>query len=180
MALTNTGRVLAWGANGGGQTDVPSAAQAGSVVAIAAGGGHSMALTSTGRVLAWGYNGVGQTDVPSAAQAGSLAAIAAGGYHSMALTNTGRVLAWGDNGYGQTDVPSAALAGSVVAIAAGGWYLGEGHSMALLSTGGLTLAMQHAEWPVMKLCHYQPQHATACHLHSCPMLFAGSVAQGGF
>jgi alpha-tubulin suppressor-like RCC1 family protein len=89
MALTSTGEVLAWGWNEYGQTNVPSTAQAGSVVAIAAGGSHSMALTNTGKVFAWGRNTDGQTDMPGVGQAGAVVAIAAGAYHSMELLATG-------------------------------------------------------------------------------------------
>ena len=77
LALTGDGRVLAWGCNGYGQTNVPAKAQSG-ITAIAAGGHHSLALTGDGQVLAWGYNGdYGLTDVPAQAQSG-ITAIAAG------------------------------------------------------------------------------------------------------
>ena len=46
--------MVAWGRNDGGQTDVPSGLS--NVVAIAAGGYHSLALTAEGRVVAWGNN----------------------------------------------------------------------------------------------------------------------------
>ena len=55
--------MVAWGANGSGQCDVPEEIQ-GSVVAIAAGGYHSLALLADGRVVAWGENGRGQCNVP--------------------------------------------------------------------------------------------------------------------
>ena len=44
--------VVAWGDNDSGQTNVPSGLS--NVVAIAAGGYHSLALTAEGRVVAWG------------------------------------------------------------------------------------------------------------------------------
>lgn len=56
------GTVVAWGDNIDGQTTVPSGLS--NVVAIAAGGEHSLALTADGRVVAWGYNSYGQTTVP--------------------------------------------------------------------------------------------------------------------
>ena len=100
------GSVVAWGENSSGQTSVPLAAQSG-VVAIAAGGYHTVALKSDGSVLAWGADGDGQTDVPVPAQSG-VRAIAAGGWHTVALKFDGSVVAWGYNAYGQTNVPVAA------------------------------------------------------------------------
>jgi len=71
LALTSSGRVLAWGWNVYGQLGdgttrdrhVPVRVRlpAGvSVTAVSAGGGFSVALTSTGRILAWGHNQFGQ------------------------------------------------------------------------------------------------------------------------
>jgi alpha-tubulin suppressor-like RCC1 family protein len=71
LALTTTGKVLAWGDDGGGQlgdgglknratpvwVHLPKSAH---IVAIAAGRYHSLALTRGGKVLAWGVNGNGQ------------------------------------------------------------------------------------------------------------------------
>jgi alpha-tubulin suppressor-like RCC1 family protein len=70
LALTTTGRVLAWGSNQGGQlgdgtltgrntpvfVHLPRAAH---IVAIAAGRYHSLALTRGGKILAWGDGSVG-------------------------------------------------------------------------------------------------------------------------
>ncbi len=126
LALKN-GRVIAWGDNEDGQTNVPPAAATG-VTAISAGESHNLALKN-GRVIAWGSNidflgnYAGQTDVPAKATNG-VTAISAGGRHSLALKN-GRVIAWGYNEDGQTNVPTAARSG-VVAIAAGRY-----HSLAL-------------------------------------------------
>ena len=116
--------VVAWGNNGYGQTTVPSGLS--NVVAIGAGGRHSLALTPEGRVVGWGDNGSSQTTVPRGLS--NVVAIAAGWGHSLALTAEGRVVAWGWNGYGQTTVPSGLS--NVVAIAAG-----EYHSLALTAEG---------------------------------------------
>jgi len=133
--------VVAWGNNGQGQTDVPVAAQSG-VIAIAAGGYHTVALKTNGSVLSWGYYAwydddggyhyydFGQTTVPVAAQSG-VTAIAAGGAHTVALKNDGSVVAWGYNYDGQTNVPVAAQSG-VTAIAAGG-----AHTVALKNDGSV-------------------------------------------
>ena len=54
LALTSSGRVVAWGDNTYGQTDVPTGLS--NVVAIAVGRGHALALRSNGQVV-----GVGTT-----------------------------------------------------------------------------------------------------------------------
>jgi len=53
----------AWGANSSGQATVPAGLS--NVVAIAAGGSHSLALTSDGNVVGWGLNSSGQSAIPS-------------------------------------------------------------------------------------------------------------------
>ena len=58
-----SGSVVAWGSNGGGQTNVP--APNSGFIAIAAGGYHSLGVKADGSVVAWGYNGAGQTNVPA-------------------------------------------------------------------------------------------------------------------
>jgi Regulator of chromosome condensation (RCC1) repeat len=107
LALTSTGRMLAWGQNGSGQlgngttagstTPVAVSLPSGTTVtAIAGGRVHSLALTSTGQVLAWGLNGFGQlgnatttdssTPVLVSLPAGTtVTAIAGGGLHSLAI-----------------------------------------------------------------------------------------------
>ncbi|MDW5328856.1 hypothetical protein R6Y94_34275 [Plantactinospora sp. KLBMP9567] len=164
VGLTSSGQVYAWGANEFGQLGngmaeesqpwpVPAAMPAGTtVVAISAGGGHSLALTSTGQVYAWGINNAGQlgngttershVPVPVSLPAGTtVVAIAAGSAHSLALTSTGQLLAWGSNGGGRlgdgtttqrtTPVPVSLPTGtSVTEIVAG-----SSHSLATTPTG---------------------------------------------
>ncbi len=122
LALSATGRVYAWGAGGYGQlgngstTDSNVPVEVGlltsmRIVAIAAGGAHSLALSATGQVYAFGENGDGQlgtgtlsTDVPIPVRlpAGVLATgIAAGAAHSLVLTSTGALYAFGDDRSGQ-------------------------------------------------------------------------------
>lgn len=174
LALCSDGTVAAWGKNGSGQlgnnstTDstVPVAVgQNGvlagkTVIAIAAGGSHSLALCSDGTLAAWGWNYYGQlgnnstaaSSIPVAVmQSGELAgktvvAISAGGGHNLALCSDGTLTAWGANGFGElgndiTDSSKVAvrvnqngcLAGKiVVAISAGG-----SHSLALCADGTL-------------------------------------------
>ena len=116
--------VVGWGDNYNGQTNVPAGLSG--VIAISAGGYHSLALKSNGTLVAWGYNGDGQTTVPAGLS--GVTAISAGYYHSLALRSNGTVVAWGDDSSGQTGVPID-LSG-VTAISAGGY-----HSLALKSDG---------------------------------------------
>lgn len=80
------------------------------IIAVAAGGRHSLALDDQGRVYAWGDNSQGQLgdgtritrrtpgQVPNIV---NVQAIAAGFEFSLALLNDGTVWAWGDNEFGQ-------------------------------------------------------------------------------
>jgi alpha-tubulin suppressor-like RCC1 family protein len=125
LALTTTGKVLAWGDNANGQlgngtttsTDTPVTVHVtlpgtGRVKSLFAGCEHSLALTTKGKVLAWGYNAFGQLGNGTTTQSDSavkaklpagthVRAIAASCLSSLALTPDGHVLAWGDNGDGE-------------------------------------------------------------------------------
>lgn len=126
--LTNAGRVLAWGANNQGQTNVPSTLS--NVVMVAAGLNHSLALKPDGTVAGWGANDSAQISPPPGYT--PLKSIAAGANHSLGVRSNGSVVAWGDNTYGQAFVPPALSGASagIVAVAGGG-----AHSMALRSNG---------------------------------------------
>jgi PKD repeat protein len=124
---SQTGPVIGWGCDFPGQCN--PRADPGDVVAIAAGGGHSLALRSDGQVIAWGCANYGQYNIPPLPAGLSYTAISAGRFHSLALRSDGQTVAWGQNWYGQSDVPVAARSG-VVAIAAG-----DEHSLALKSDG---------------------------------------------
>jgi alpha-tubulin suppressor-like RCC1 family protein len=129
MAISKTGEVYAWGANGSGQLGRNNTTQStvpvnistfGSlsgrtVVAVAGGSFHTIALDSTGAVHTWGLNTNGQlgrnnttqSNVPvNVSTFGSLSgrtviAIACGGSRSMAFDNTGEIHTWGINSSGQ-------------------------------------------------------------------------------
>jgi exopolysaccharide biosynthesis protein len=116
--------VLTAGNNDFGQLDVPTAAS--NLVAIAAGGSHSLALRADGTVLAWGSDLDGEGTAPMGLT--NAVAIAAGGYHNLALDAAGEVIAWGANDYGQTTVPGGLR--DVYGLAAGTW-----HSLALQRDG---------------------------------------------
>ncbi len=126
FALTASGQIYAWGANGKGQlgdgthktrrnpvlVKLPAGAKA---TMISAGCMHAMAVTSVG-LLAWGWNKQGQlgdgntksTDVPTVVPLlfrgtgpGTIKSIFAGCEHTIALFSKGAVLAWGSNADGQ-------------------------------------------------------------------------------
>jgi alpha-tubulin suppressor-like RCC1 family protein len=126
LALTTTGQLYAWGANGDGQLGDGTHKQrrnpvlvklpAGTTATMAAAGcEHSLALTSTG-LYAWGSNSSGQLgtgDMKNHASPvlipllfrgtgpGTITSLFAGCSHSMALFSKGAVLAWGDDSDGQ-------------------------------------------------------------------------------
>jgi alpha-tubulin suppressor-like RCC1 family protein len=181
LALCADGTVAAWGNNTYGQLGdntttnryVPvavntqpgiSALSGKTVIAIAAGGSHSLALCSDGTVAAWGWNGYGQlgdattTNRPapvavntdsgvSALYGRTVTAISAGSVHSLAACSDSTVAAWGWNGYGQVDggattnhlVPVAVSAAPGVSALYGRTVVGVAagcyHSLAFCSDG---------------------------------------------
>ncbi|NBV23689.1 MAG: hypothetical protein EBS05_17435 [Proteobacteria bacterium] len=122
------GRVMEWGASQGNQGQIEPPLVCGqSIVAIAAGGCHSLALREDGMVAAWGGKAnTGQVRVPASLE--EVIAIAAGNEHSLALRADGKVVAWGAINHGQCAVPMDL--DEVMAIAAGGR-----HSLALRADG---------------------------------------------
>ena len=122
LALKSDGTVYAWGANSAGQLGngtfstfysfVMPVNNINGVVAIAAGGGHSLAIKSDGSVWAWGSNTSGQlgdgtnqdSNLPVRVTGISGAtAIAAGGRQSLAVVTPSR-----------TPVPTTALVPRVI------------------------------------------------------------------
>jgi len=123
LALTSAGQVLAWGHNFSGQlgdgttidrhtpirVKLPQGTR---VIAVSAGGVHSLAVTAAGQLLAWGDNEYGQLGdgttkdrhIPVRVKlpAGTRVIAVGASYNcSMALTSSGQVWAWGHNGSGQ-------------------------------------------------------------------------------
>src|SRR5439155_18620132 len=116
----------------------------GSVVALAAGWGHSLALESDGSLWAWGHNDAGQLGIGTTSPdpdwtptrvsgLSNVMAMDAGNLHSVARTSDGAVWVWGDNTYGQLGLGSAdstphptptklAAPGTATAIDAGGYH----------------------------------------------------------
>jgi len=177
QALCSDGTLVSWGYNTYGNlgnntttnSSVPVAvttagtALAGkSVVAVAAGGNHTLALCSDGILVAWGQNNNGQlgnntttnSSVPVAVTTAgtvlagkTVIAVGAGRFHSLALCSDGTTATWGSNIYGQlgngtttqSTVPVAvttagtALAGKTVVALTAGFY----HSVATCSDGSV-------------------------------------------
>ncbi len=161
LALKSDNTVLAWGQGAFGQlgtgnldnSPVPvavSGAKNTNIVAVSAGGFHSLALKNDGSLISWGDNTHGQlgnnlqgsinsTSVPvDVGVTFKFTSIATGANHSLALRDDGNVYSWGDNSRKQlgntapnnttpTLVPGTS---NTVAIAAG-----EKHSLALKSDG---------------------------------------------
>jgi len=128
-ATVSVGRVVAWGYNNFGQTNLPAGLS--DVAAIAAGEFHSLVLKADGTVVAWGQNAIagvtlGQTNVPSGLS--NVVAIAAGSRHCLALKGDGTMVTWGQDTDGSLKIPMAP--GKVAAIAAGA-----GFSLALRTNG---------------------------------------------
>jgi alpha-tubulin suppressor-like RCC1 family protein len=123
VALTSSGRVIAWGANDAGQTNVHLAGLS-NVTAIAAGVYHNL-LVRDGVVYGWGQGTYGKTATPAI---GPVVAVAAGLDHSVALRADGGVSAWGRNTMNQLAVPASDR--DITAIAAGA-----NHTLALRRNG---------------------------------------------
>jgi alpha-tubulin suppressor-like RCC1 family protein len=153
LALKTDGTVLSWGRDFAGQlgndTDFLDQAtpvlveNATEVVAISAGGFHSLALRSDGTVLSWGWDYCGQVTQATPVivpELYDIVAVSAGGSHSLALNSRGEVFAWGCNDYWQLGnqgswhqpVPTQTKLKSIVAVSAGGQF-----SLALRSDGSV-------------------------------------------
>lgn len=122
LALLEDGTVWAWGLDNEGELGDGTISSSQyqpvkvlglevvKVIAIAAGGRHSLALRENGTVWAWGSQDWYQlgnpiyVDSPKPKEVldlGGVTAIAAGGWHSLALLKDGTVRAWGANNHGQ-------------------------------------------------------------------------------
>ncbi len=126
LALRQDGSAWAWGNNNYGQLGNGSTTNQSTparitglgdpIVAVAAGGFHSLALDASGSVWAWGHNWDGQLGDGSVADRhapvrvvgmSDAVAIAAGENSSYAITRDGRLWAWGWNREGELGTGSA-------------------------------------------------------------------------
>jgi alpha-tubulin suppressor-like RCC1 family protein len=161
------GVVYIWGSNNYGQlglgdhgygTDrlVPTLLDGvNGVVAVAAGGYHSLALSRDGTVMVCGYNGEGQLGLGDTAQRDTFTVVPslsdvvdidAGDDHTIAVTCEGEVWTWGKGpatGHGVDDedtmwlVPTKVTGGGIEQAVVVQVAAGDDHSMALTATGSL-------------------------------------------
>ena len=119
-------------------TNQPEQIVSSNVVAIAAGGDHSLFLKSDGSLWAMGFNGLGQlgdgtfstVNIPEQIVSSNVIAIAAGGFHSLFLKADGSLWVMGFNSNGQlgdgtfnnASTPEEIVSSNVIAISGGGWY----------------------------------------------------------
>lgn len=120
LALKDDGTVWAWESNQSGKlgnTDVQSHSVTpvqvpglSDIIAVSAGGFHSLALKSDGTVWSFGSNDSWQLGITGAYFSytpvqvpglSNIKSISAGWYFSTALTNDGKVFGWGENICGQ-------------------------------------------------------------------------------
>jgi alpha-tubulin suppressor-like RCC1 family protein len=118
-------RVVAWGDNSGGQTNVPAGLN--NVVAVAGGDLHTIAVRTNGTLVAWGDNSEGQSKIPP--HLPPVVFLAAGAGHNLAIGANGSLWAWGGDASGQCNIPSSAT-NQPLAVSAG-----DAHSLALLADG---------------------------------------------
>ena len=143
LALTEDGKVSAWGWGDHGELDVPAGLDGKTVIAISAGSGvytqaiygAAMALTSDGEVFTWGYKaGEGERNaVPASLEGKTVTDISASG-SLMALTDDKQVIGWGEY-YGPWTwgAPANLNGKDIVEISTGAAY-----SLALVNPGPLT------------------------------------------
>jgi alpha-tubulin suppressor-like RCC1 family protein len=129
---------------------------ASNVVAVAAGGNHSLLLKSDGSLWAMGDNSYGQlgdgafnpTNRPEQIVSGGVVAISAGVSHSLFVKSDGSLWGMGADYDGQlgdgrtssTNRPEQIVSSGVVAVVAGAW-----HSLFIKSDGSLW-AMGRRDW----------------------------------
>jgi alpha-tubulin suppressor-like RCC1 family protein len=162
LALTDDGRVFAWGRNGDGQLGDGTTIDRSTpvevtlpvpvpVAAIGTGRAHSLAALTTGELYAWGANAHGQlgdgTTTPSAVPVAipvpgglGVVQVAGGDEHSIALTTTNQVYVWGDGSSGQ--LANGTYASSLVPVLAAGVsaisvHAGSRSNVVLVPDGGV-------------------------------------------
>jgi hypothetical protein len=129
-AIRTDRRVIAWGFNHQGQTDVPADLPDASEIATTY--NNTAIIDIAGALHVWGWAAQGLTTPP----AGSFRALDGGEYHFAALRSDGAVACWGFNDAGQSSVPVDV--GACIAVAAGGGIVGEvatGHTVVVKSDG---------------------------------------------
>jgi len=118
--------VVAWGADGNGQTVPLPTGLTNLVIGLGAGLDFSVAVNYNALPVAWGDGNSGQTNVP--AYATNVVEVAGGDNSCTALRADGSVVAWGSDNFFQTNIPPT-LTNAVEAKS--GTY----HSLALRADG---------------------------------------------
>ena len=167
------GRVVSWGDNDAGQTNVPP--NLSNVVAIAAGNWHTLALKADGTLVAWGGEGgynYGQGIVPEGLA--GVKAIACGFWHNVALLENGSVVSWGYNSFGQTNVPPSVT--NAIAIGAG-----SSHSFAIRRNGSVVSWGNNSDLQTLVPVSLRTVTAvTGGSIHSLALKMDGSIATWGY
>jgi alpha-tubulin suppressor-like RCC1 family protein len=174
LVLCSDGTLAAWGDNQSGQlgdstttsrsTPVLVSLEAGvsalhgrTVVAIAAGGYHSLALCTDGTLVTWGDNSWGQlgdntttfrrapvavntANGVSALYGRSVVAMVGGWYFNLALCSDGTVVTWGENNQGQLGNSTTTASNVPVLVTVAGGVL-EGKTVSTLSAGAAHCAV---------------------------------------
>lgn len=122
LAMTEDGRLWAWGSNQYGQLglssgmatiSIPTAISGSTWIAMAAGTDHSLGIKSDLSLWTWGRNNSGQLGIgnylnknaPYSAATGSVwSSVSAGGGFSQAVKPDGSLWSWGFNGAGQLGI----------------------------------------------------------------------------
>jgi len=157
------GTLWAWGENNSGQLGNGTRTSTGNpgqtfdhtptrvdgmedVVAVSAGGSHTMAITADGSLWGWGNGLSGQLGAGTTAMRlmpahimNNVAAVSAGTNHTMAIRDNGSLWGWGNNSSGQLGDGTTAnrhspirIMNDVIAVS-----VGNGHAMAIKSDGSL-------------------------------------------
>lgn len=157
-ALTETGRLFCWGANGGGRlgvgSDEPEIFAPREVRleqplrSISAGSSHICGVGTDESLWCWGSNanlalGTGDDedrDRPTRLALPAVRRVAAGAFHTCAVDRAERVYCWGSNSHGQCGVEGPArvpAAGAPVLEGVNELALGERHSCAVRHGSGM-------------------------------------------
>jgi hypothetical protein len=114
-------KVVGWGDDSGGQTDVPNNLE--DAVGVAGGDYYSLVLHHDGTITSWGLD-----DLDAPTNSLRYVAVAAGASHALGVFDDGSMAAWGRDDTGQAEVPYGTV--NVLSVAAG-----DAHSLALLASG---------------------------------------------
>lgn len=127
VALTDDGKVYAWGKDTDGATEVPSNLGT-NVVKIAAGDRHVVALTDSGEVIGWGKNDFHQAELTYEAKAQlksdeKVIDVSASDKYTALVTDKGNVIILGATGANNMDYVPSEIQGRVAAVDANSYNM---------------------------------------------------------